>query len=344
MNQKTPDMLSIVEAAYCLDGSSQTWMGRLLAAAEQSIGSGLGGFACAIEAKPNGTLSFDRGSAAVVHQAPETIDAIFEGLTEGPPGLLSAYIKGGGGTARCIMTSEIDPQRKLKYRDRLARTGVDDGVNLGCLDLDDRGFLLSVGVPAGPAIDAATRADLQRVATHILAALRLRSRLGAQSPERPMARGLAEPGGAVLFPDGEVAHADGDAALAKARVALRTAVRDITRARTTARADTRHALGLWKGLVSARWTLVDHFERDGTRYVVARENTPPAKRLATLSPTELSVVTYAARGATTKEIAYTLGISDTTVRVLLMRAARRCGVRDREALLALARTSLAAPA
>jgi DNA-binding NarL/FixJ family response regulator len=51
------------------------------------------------------------------------------------------------------------------------------------------------------------------------------------------------------------------------------------------------------------------------------------------------VVTYAARGFSTKEIAYTLGLADTTVRVLIMRAVRRAGVRDRNELLALARST-----
>jgi len=316
-------------------------MGRLLEAAERSIGEGLGGFACIFNANPDGTIAIDRGSAAVVHQSEEVIHAIFDGLTQAPPGWLSAYINGDGGLARCLMTSEVDPRRKLTYRDRLAESGVRDGVNIACLDLDQRGVLLSIGVSAGPTMAAAVRADLRRVATHVLSALRLRARLAAPSLGAPMAPSLREPGGAVLFPDGEVVHADGDAGLAKARGALQTAVRDITQARTTLRADAHHALGMWKGLVSAQWTLVDHFESDGTRYVVARQNAPQARGLAVLTPSERCVVAYAARGSTTKEIAYTLGISDTTVRVLLMRAARRCGARNREALLALGRRAFA---
>ena len=134
-------------------------------------------------------------------------------------------------------------------------------------------------------------------------------------------------------------HAEGDAALATARRKLcRTAARDITHARTALRrGDAHRALGMWTGLVAAQWTLVDRFESDGERYVVARENTPQVNGLVALTPTERLVVAYAARGSTTKEIAYTLGISATTVRVLLMRAARRYGVRSRKALLALGR-------
>jgi len=88
----TPDLLSIVEAAYSMDGPSRAWMGRLLEAAERSIGEGLGGFASIFNANPDGTIAIDRDSAAVVHQPEEVIHAIFDGLTHAPPGWLSAYI------------------------------------------------------------------------------------------------------------------------------------------------------------------------------------------------------------------------------------------------------------
>jgi len=333
----TPDLLSIVEAAYSMDGPLRAWTARLLKAADRSLGQGLGGFACIFDANPDGTIAIDRGTAAVVRQPLEVAQAIFDGLTGAPPGWLSAHLKGHGGLARCLMTSEVDPRRKLSYRDRLAESGVHDGVNIACVDLDQRGFLLSLGVSAGPPISAATRANLLRVAAHILAALRLRTRLAARSLGAPTSLDPRDPGGAVLLPDGELVHASGDAGLAKARCALKTAVRDLTQARTSLRADTHLALGMWKGLVSAQWTLVDHFESDGGRYLVAKENAPRAKGLAALTPTERCVVTYAARGSSTKEIAYTLGISDITVRVLLMRAARRYGARNRQGLLALVR-------
>jgi DNA-binding CsgD family transcriptional regulator len=132
-------------------------------------------------------------------------------------------------------------------------------------------------------------------------------------------------------------HAEGEAKLAGGRRALRAAVLDVEQARTSLRTQPGPALALWKGLVSARWTLVDEFDSHGAKYVVARENAPRPTGLVSLTPTERCVVTYAARGFSTKEIAYTLGISATTVRVLLMRAVRRCGVRGREELLQLCR-------
>jgi DNA-binding CsgD family transcriptional regulator len=140
---------------------------------------------------------------------------------------------------------------------------------------------------------------------------------------------------AILSPEGKLLHADGAAKLAGARQALQAAVRDIERARTSSRDDVERALNLWKGLVSARWTVVDEFDTHGEKYIVARENPVRATSLSKLTPTERCVVTCVARGFSTKEVAYTLGINDATVRVLLMRAARRYGVRGRRELLKL---------
>jgi DNA-binding CsgD family transcriptional regulator len=86
-------------------------------------------------------------------------------------------------------------------------------------------------------------------------------------------------------------------------------------------------------LAGARWTLVDAFERDGSRYIVARENEARASDLATLSRRERQVVGLARLGRTNKEIAHALGVAHSTVRVLLVRAARKLGVASRSELL-----------
>jgi DNA-binding CsgD family transcriptional regulator len=83
---------------------------------------------------------------------------------------------------------------------------------------------------------------------------------------------------------------------------------------------------------SARLTLVDTFEESGQRYVVAQESAVGG--VATLTGRERQIVARAMLGYTNKQIAYDLGISDATVRVLMARAAGRLGVRTRRELLA----------
>ena len=241
-------------------------------------------------------------------------------------------------------TSEVDTEGNLAYRRDLAWRGVRDGLNIACTDLDNDGVLLSLARPDLRPLELEARTNLVRLGTHLLAAFRLRRGLGLdpgrQSASDNAADGPAMSGAveAVLTPEGEVVDAAGEAQLGEARRALRVAVRGVERARWRARRSSHEALKVWRGLVAARWTLVDEFdESDGSRYVVARVNVPRPAGMASLTPTERVVVTYTARGFSTKETAYALGLSDATVRVLIMRAARRCGARNRAELLAMAR-------
>jgi DNA-binding CsgD family transcriptional regulator len=94
------------------------------------------------------------------------------------------------------------------------------------------------------------------------------------------------------------------------------------------------AVDLWKGLVSGRWTLLDHFETDGTRYVVARRNEVRLTGLRALTERERQAVGYAALGHTNKLIAYEMGLSASTIGVLLHRAAKKLQTTTRGGLVA----------
>jgi len=330
------DVLSILESAYCLDGTEAEWSSKLLVTLDRTMGVGLSAFACGFRGTARGAITIERESAAVLRQAPEAVSAIFDGLTTALPRSLVSGIAARQRT-QCMLTSEVDPNGALPYRQRLARDGIVDGLNISCMDINREGFLISLGLSGRTQLDQATRRNLQRIAVHILAARRVRKRLSV-SGERAAAapRSDADPD-AVLSAEGAVLHADGEAKLAVARRALTQAVRNVEKARSSLRQDADRALSLWRGLVSARWTLIDRFQSNGTRYVVARHNPSCSSGRVELTPAEQAVVAYTARNYSTKETAYALGISDSTVRVLLMRAARRLGARNREELLDMER-------
>src|SRR6185369_17580095 len=89
--------------------------------------------------------------------------------------------------------------------------------------------------------------------------------------------------------------------------------------------DAEQAIDLWGGLVAGRWSLVEHFQRDGRRYFLAYRNDPAVAKVRALTPRELTVWSYAATGRSNRLIAYTLGLSVPTVARHLGRARRKLG-------------------
>jgi DNA-binding NarL/FixJ family response regulator len=98
-------------------------------------------------------------------------------------------------------------------------------------------------------------------------------------------------------------------------------------------------------VVEEKWEgLVDHFETDGRRSVFATETWPRGPGIDLLSERERQVVELALLGRDNKEIAYDLGLSHSTVRVLMARSATKLGVRSRDAVLVKARDLSRKPA
>lgn len=95
--------------------------------------------------------------------------------------------------------------------------------------------------------------------------------------------------------------------------------------------------------MSERWTLVETYERDGEQYIVARYNDAWLAKHKALSPRESQVLGFAVLCDSNKVIAYKLGISASTVGVLLHRAAEKLGCHSRAELLARFLELAAAP-
>ena len=81
-----------------------------------------------------------------------------------------------------------------------------------------------------------------------------------------------------------------------------------------------------------------------SRYVVAQENAPEVRELQSLSRREREAVELVAAGHSNKLIAYALGISPSTVGVLLHRASVKLRTSTREALVARYRAASKPPA
>ena len=147
----------------------------------------------------------------------------------------------------------------------------------------------------------------------------------------------SELGDAILRPDGRVEQASENAKTPAARMSLRDAALAIEdRARSSLRRkDPDEAPSLWRALVSGRWSLVDRFDSDGRRYLVAGRNDPRARALGALTPREQQVTAYLALGHSNKRIAYKLGLSESTVSEVGRRSLAKLGISSRADLARL---------
>ena len=121
---------------------------------------------------------------------------------------------------------------------------------------------------------------------------------------------------------------------------IRELMRDAVLRQEAARSrkpDPDAAIEAWAALVSGRWTLVDRFERNGRRYVVAHRNELEVPDPRALTPRERVVSQLAALGKSNKLIAYELGLSNSTISTLLWTAMRKLGAETRPALIRLVR-------
>jgi DNA-binding NarL/FixJ family response regulator len=149
------------------------------------------------------------------------------------------------------------------------------------------------------------------IGAHVATAFRIRRQFSTSSSATD---GTSPTPEAIFRGNGKLEHAEGPASSVRARSALHEAVRALDRARgPLRRRDPEEAVETWRALVAGRWSLLDHFDSDGRRFVVAHRNDARIPDMRGLSSRERQVLAYAALGHSNKVIAYELGLSISTV-------------------------------
>lgn len=218
----------------------------------------------------------------------------------------------------------------------LAQFGIDDLVGVRAIAEPDRGAVLSFALRSDTPLSQRDIAMWQRVATHVGTGLRLLYRMEG-APLAP---------DAILSPSGKIEHAEASAKESGVRAQITDAARAIEKARgKLRRADPDEALALWRCLVQGTWTLIDTFDSDGRRYVVAHRNERSSTSSSpsfgsTLTPREIDVLARLAEGYSNKLIAYELGLTLSTVATLLKRAKTKLGASSRAELIVLAHATI----
>jgi DNA-binding CsgD family transcriptional regulator len=323
-----PDLLGVVEAAYEVDAPDEKWLSGLADAARPFLDQGFGLSAFEFLRDADGLPEILQCRRIGM---PPGLDEIYSTVFERmDPRIRQKPFRMGP----CITGSQLMGMRK-EFRDHpymkqhVQKFGMYDTIWITAAEPSGRGFGFHAGRKKVGWASPALMSLWGRLAAHLSTAVRLRHRLKTLGQT-----GSHAPNDAIFNPDGKVQDASGIATEKSARTQLQTAVRVLETVRgSMRRKNPNEALLRWKALVTGRWSLVDKIENDGRRYIVARQNEPSAPGPSSLSPRERQIIGYAKLGHHNKLIAYELGIADTTVRVLLARAAAKLGVRKRSELL-----------
>jgi DNA-binding CsgD family transcriptional regulator len=326
--------IDIVEAGYDLELEPSDWLPNVSVAGRPLFDLGLGYYVALLGGKSE--------------DGQHLITQLHQGA--GPDDLLprifrAAQVAGAESVARwsqAMMTKGVGTVSELKdefpqaHKALTEHGGYKDGLSLNAIDPDWVG--VSVTMPSPELIELSPR-ERERwlmLAIHIAAGHRLRRGIidstgasGVTSTEMPIgSEALLDPNKFV------VSQAAGGAQDRAASEVIREAAIRIDRARGKLRkSDPEEALEIWHGLVRGRWSLIDWFDTDGRRFVLAKPNAPSLGDPRGLTERELQVATYAARGESGKIIGYRFGISPQRVSTLLSSTMRKLSVKTQAQLV-----------
>jgi DNA-binding CsgD family transcriptional regulator len=168
------------------------------------------------------------------------------------------------------------------------------------------------------------REQWERIAVHAATAYRLRRRLAANAAMREQTRARVDGRDVLLNPDGHMAPMEQTVATGD----LRTSAMAIDGA---GQVGPEHAMTRWSELVDGRWSLIDHFESGGRRFLIAHRGVSQCG----LTPRERAVLAYRARGRSLKVIAIELGRTMSMVARDLDRGMQKLGLRGQADLAQL---------
>ncbi|MFW6051367.1 MAG: response regulator transcription factor [Myxococcota bacterium] len=311
--------IEVVERCYRIDCEPEEWLARVTDEAGPLVDAGLGAYGLALRRIGRGRLE----PLAEVYRAPSEVPTfIHDSVLGGSPEVLEYMVRRapvvdvGRESARKLGLEEVPYAHERIEGRRLA-----DHVSVIGRDGSDEVVAINALSHAPIEMPPRKRNLLRRLTWHMTAGWRLMRTATAFREE------------AVLDPEGRCLHAEGPARSRTARDALRTAVRAVDRARgSLRRRDPEEALALWRGLVRGRWSLVDRFESDGRRYVIAHRNDPRYADPRRLSRREQQCARLAAGGFRNAEIGYALGLRDNTAGSHVHAALRKLGLAARHEL------------
>ena len=306
----------MTRAAYAFSGDLETWATGVHEALGPSLDTGQGTLVSVVEFQEKGVRIrhlASRGGASRVHHAVVRLSAFLAGER-----LRESFFNGRVLGSSSGHYSDGDFER-LKARARGLRTR--DAAGWCVNDAVDHGFMIVAPSRELLRFPEQPIPVVRRLGAHIATGLRLQRVLGSAAFEDPSVE-------AILDDQGRAQHSVGMARMRGALDQLREAVL----ARAQAEEHGQPADPAWNAVLAGRWSLVDRFDSDGRRYVVAYRNPAGVLDPRRLTPREEGVTALAAIGQSNKEIASQLGVSQSTVATLLASALNKLGLSSRTML------------
>jgi DNA-binding NarL/FixJ family response regulator len=324
MRVRQEDWISVIEASYNLECNDAQWLKGILDRVSPLLGRGIEPLGWTFQFTP-GTFklgNFSEGASKAL-----TYVARMSHALASEKSLDLTYRTGVViATASELVFPRLPDMQKMFLK--LLKGHVQDLLVINCQSGIGSGVSIGVLLKETSKATAQEKRRWPKMATHIGAAVRLRSithKLSVDSTEVE----------AVLDSGGNLHHARGLAKNNEARAALREIVRRIERTRTSVgRANVDQSISCWEGLVSGRWSIIDRFDSDGRRFIVAVKNDPAHPDPRGLTIRERQVAEYVGLGCSSKEIAYTLGLSESTITNCTARTQDKLGMASRAELVA----------
>ncbi len=332
MNQAHPAIIDLTESAYDLAAGEEEWLSSLLRRGLPILDHGLGVAAWEYGRCPR-TGDIEHRRTVVASGPSDFIERHDRAIASTPQDLLgygarSGHVTTGSQDARALgRTDGFD--NYLSHVDYCKDVLYFTAVN-------SRGAGVSIIAPL-PHVTTFGEHEAHRwqmLAAHVEAGHRLREATSVAAAEPAPSRTLPHDAEAILDPvDFRLADAMGPARERDAANRLREAAVAVDRARSKFRkSDPERALEGWRALVRGRWSIVDWFDTDGRRYVLAIPNAPEVVDPRGLTEREAQVAEMAASGLSNKLIAYRLGLSTSHISSVVRVIMRKLGVKTRAGL------------
>ncbi|MBT8468022.1 MAG: helix-turn-helix transcriptional regulator [Deltaproteobacteria bacterium] len=338
MRRASISPIALVEAAYNLELGPAEWLPNLLRAGAGILDLGQG---CAATLWA-GTSSNGEPLLAQLHAESGPADLTMRfarAAREVDPDCARAVALPGGPRVNTLTGAK---GRHPEAHDALTKhLGCRDILSLWAMDPDHHG--VGIHIPSATVIEPSRRARERwhMLSVHIAAGHRLRRRLGQMPKGTPLTQ-IPRDAMALLDPRRcRLEEIEGNAPSDRALDQIRNAAVGVDLARAQLRGgDGCEALRLLEGVIRGRWSIVDWFDADGRRFILALPNAAHIHDPRGLTERELQVATYVGAGESSKLVAYRLGISRSRVSELLRRAMRKLGIETTGQLVIKMRTLL----